>query len=76
VRRKVGGWVLGSNGRRARIRGSGESCKLVVDLLGSGDPQDGLNRYEKTNELRARQLASTIPGAKKILEDYGLWRII
>jgi hypothetical protein len=53
-----------------------ESCKLVVDLLGSGDPQDGLNRYEKTNELRARQLGSTIPGAKKILEDYGLWRII
>ncbi len=52
-----------------------ESCKLVVDLLGSGDPQDGLNRYEKTNELRARQLAASIPGAKNILEDYGLWQI-
>ena len=25
-----------------------ESCKLVVDLLGSGDPQDGLNSYDKT----------------------------
>ncbi len=52
-----------------------ESCKLVVDLLGSGEPQDGLNRYEQTNESRARQLISTIPGAKKILEEYGLWRI-
>ena len=35
----------------------------------------GLNRYDKTNELRARQLASAIPGAKKILEEYGLWQI-
>jgi hypothetical protein len=52
-----------------------ESCKLVVDLLGSGDPQDGLNSYDKTNELRARQLASAIPGAKKILEEYGLLQI-
>jgi hypothetical protein len=52
-----------------------ESCKLVVDLLGSGDPQDGLNLYKKTNELRARQLALAIPGAKKILEEYGLWQI-
>jgi hypothetical protein len=51
------------------------SCKLVVDLLGSGDPQDGLNSYDKTNELRARQLASAIPGAKKILEEYGLLQI-
>jgi hypothetical protein len=51
-----------------------ESCKLVVDLLGSGDPQDGLNLYKKNNELRARQLASAIPGAKKILEEYGLWQ--
>jgi hypothetical protein len=52
-----------------------ESWKLVVDLLGSGDPQDGLNSYDKTNELRARQLASAIPGAKKILEEYGLLQI-
>ena len=37
--------------------------------------QDGLNLYKKTNELRARQLASAIKGVKKILEEYGLWRI-
>lgn len=52
-----------------------ESCKLVVDLLGSGDPLDGLNRYEKNNKRRAKQLASQTPGAKKVLEEYGLWRI-
>ena len=52
-----------------------ESCKLVFDLLGIGDPQDGLNHYEKTNELRARQLVSTNAAAKQILKDYGLWRI-
>jgi len=52
-----------------------ESCKLVVGLLGSGDLQKGLNRYEQTNEPRAKKLASTIPGAKRILEQYGLWRV-
>lgn len=52
-----------------------ESCRLVVDLLGSGDPEDGLTPYNKTNELRAKRLASAIPGAKKVLEEYGLWQI-
>ena len=52
-----------------------QSCTLVADLLGSGNSQDGLNLYERNNEPRAKQLASEIPGAKKVLEDYGLWRI-
>jgi hypothetical protein len=52
-----------------------ESCKLVVDILGSGDLQDSLNLYEKANEHRARQVIAALPGAKEILEKYGLWQI-
>jgi hypothetical protein len=52
-----------------------ESCKLVVDLLGSGDLQDALNLYEKSNELRARQLISKTPEARAVMRDYGCWRL-
>jgi hypothetical protein len=52
-----------------------ESYKLVVQILGSGDPQEGRNLYEGVNSLRAGQIAASVPGAKKILKEYGLWQI-
>ncbi len=50
-----------------------ESCKLVVRVCGSGDPNDGKNLYEQANKARAKQIVASVAGAKKVLKEYGLW---
>jgi hypothetical protein len=51
-----------------------DSCKLVIQLLGNGDPRDGLNLYEGANRNRAVQLSTGVPEAQEILGRYGLWK--
>jgi hypothetical protein len=52
-----------------------DSSKLVIQFLGSGDLRGCLNLFEGANKSRAAQLAAAVPSAKKILEEYGLWKI-